>query len=342
MTSLETGSTARHIDPEQIVAFLVGHGVLRFDPGRASVTKLTGGVSGVAYLVESGPQRVVVKRALGQLLVQAEWFAKPERAITEAAAIEVLHRLTPQQTPELLDVDTELCTFVMSAAPSSWVPWKTRLMADDIDVETETAVASTLGWVLATWHRETAADVGLADRFADYEAFEQLRLDPFHRAVARIHPDLSQAIRVCIHDLITRRDCLVHGDFSPKNVLVGTDGLMALDFEVAHVGASVFDVAFMNCHLLLKAAHHPSHAPLLRQISAIFTGSYSQVRGAVPAPNLGWHTACLLLARVDGVSPAGYLDLRGQILVREIARAALSRDSCDLDTLWDEAEMAAQ
>lgn len=326
---------------DTVLDYLHSRGVLNDDAADVWLTELTGGVSGEAILVEVGLQRVVVKRALGKLLVRDEWLAKPERAVTEAAAIEVLHGITPEQTPELLDVDPERFTLVMSAAPGTWVPWKTRLLGNHLDAPSEIETARELGQVLGTWHRRTRSDAEVAARFDDYEAFEQLRIGPFHRVVAGRHPDVAAAIAVCIEDLETRRDCLVHGDYSPKNVLVGEaaspvgSGLMVLDFEVAHYGAAVFDTAYMQCHLLLKAAHRPHNALLFRRLAEEFLDGYTGLAVQDPGPHLGWHTACLLLARVDGTSPSGYLDESGEALVRRLALHALRADQPRIDHIWD-------
>lgn len=329
---------------DAVLDYLLSRGVLAGDLSRARITTLTGGVSGEAVLVELDHQRVVAKRALGKLLVRDEWLAKPERAVTEAAAIQLLHRITPDRTPELLDVDPARFTLVMTAANPRWTPWKTRLMHDPVDPTVEITVGRTLGTVLGTWHRETAGDADIANRFNDYEAFEQLRIGPFHRVIARRHPDVAPAIDVCIDDLLSRRDCLVHGDYSPKNVLVGPtttvgpdgrDGLMVLDFEVAHVGAAIFDIAYMQCHLILKAAHRPTERHVFHQVADAFLAGYCEQTRAPATPRLGWHTACLLLARVDGTSPSGYLTATEEHLVRQIALNALSADEPTIEHVWD-------
>ncbi len=335
-------------EPAALLAYLRTRGVLdpAIDPSEATITHLTGGVSGQATLVEAGSQRIVVKRALHKLLVAADWYAKPERAITEAAAIDVLHAITPAQTPALLDVDPLRFTLAMSAANAGWVPWKGRLLHDPLLPELEMTVGATLGTVLGTWHRATAADEQLAERFDDREAFEQLRIGPFHRVIAARHPEVAAAIQTCIADLQTRRDCLVHGDYSPKNVLVAPadtlglsarDGLMVLDYEVACYGASVFDSAFLLCHLMMKAVHRPGQRHLFHQISGAFLNAYATEFGAVPGPRLGWHTACLLLARVDGTSPSGYLTEGGEALVRQLALNVLSADPPTVSDLWQRA-----
>jgi len=301
-------------------------------------TSLPGGVSGETFLVECPPTRLVMKRALSQLLVAGDWPAKPERAMTEAAAIAFLHDMTPEHTPMLLDADPARHIVVMTAAPSEWVSWKSVLLGDLPDPTSgPVATAVALGDVLGIWHARTWHDPKVAAEFDDYEAFEQLRLAPFHRVVAAAHPPVAAAIGLCIEELEGARDCLVHGDFSPKNVLVGADGVMVLDFEVAHVGAAIFDLAFMSCHLALKAMHSPLRAALLADAGAAFLNAYLRrsphLGGSELVGRLAVHTACLVLARVDGQSPATYLNSRTAGASRELALAILSAPTGTVD-LW--------
>src|ERR1700722_12470796 len=316
------------------------------------LTALTGGVSAETVLVEAGQERLVLKRALGKLLVAGEWHAKPERAMTEAAAISALHAITPAHVPRLLDADSAQNALVMEAAPADWVNWKTILMGQAPDPSAGIiATAGALGRVLGTWHSRTWRDPAIAGRFADAEAFEQLRINPFYRVIAAAHPAVAGRVADCVAQLETTRDCLVHGDYSPKNVLVGPDGLMVLDFEVAHTGAAVFDVAFMQSHLVLKALHRPRSAVAIAAAAAAFRSAYETAaarmtgtgKGNGPAAGdlLGTHVACLLLARVDGLSPASYLTPATAGVVRELALALLAGPGPDITDIWQRDKEAA-
>ena len=61
------------------------------------------------------------------------------------------------------------------------------------------------------------------------------------------------------------RIALVHGDVSPKNILVGPDAPVLLDAECAWYGDPAFDIAFCLNHLLLKAVLLPHHLDELMQ-----------------------------------------------------------------------------
>ena len=120
-----------------------------------------------------------------------------------------------------------------------------------------------------------------------------------------------------------RRICLVHGDYSPKNVLIG-QGLWVIDFEVAHFGDPAFDVAFMLNHLLLKRLHLGGPGAGIENCVRGFWNGYRSAVSNVLLPDLRYvlgHVGCLMIARVDGKSPAEYLSPDE----RDAARAAGSQ-----------------
>ena len=207
-----------------------------------------------------------------------------------------------------------------TAAPGSGVNWKDALLAGDIDAE----VAGQVGHLLGLMHRSsccTGDDVPAElQPFADLDCFVQLRIDPYHRATATAHSDLAGIIEVQAQRMLAPRDgrrTLVHGDYSPKNVIVNGSGPAAqvflLDFEVVHLGNPVFDLAFMLNHLTLKAIHRPALAARYNAAARSFWQEYLAAAGDVagePARlerDTVAQLGALLLARVDGKSPVEYI-----------------------------------
>lgn len=297
------------------------------------VEELGGGVSNVVLAISWKDKRVVVKQALPRLRVEDEWLAKRERALNEARALQLADTITPGRVPALLDVDGDLCALTMTAAPSGWATWKDRLLMADADA----AVARSLGEILAAWHRATFLSDELSRPFADQEVFDQLRIDPFYRTVARRRPELAEAVRAYMRRMGDTRSCVVHGDYSPKNVLVG-EGLWVIDFEVAHLGDPAFDLAFMLNHLLLKRLHLGGAG---NEIESCVRGFWEGYGGAVPqelTPDpryvLG-HVGCLMVARVDGKSPAEYLTPEEREAARTIGSRLLLAPPASLEVALD-------
>lgn len=319
------------LDASSVGAFLVERGLVE-EGADLHARPLAGGVSNVVLAVEGVGLRVVVKQALPRLRVADEWLATRERALTEAAALRLAADLTPGAVPAVLDVDEPSYAIVIAEAPDGWSNWKEELLAGRADP----GIAGRLGTILAAWHTGTAGG-SQAWRLADTEAFEQLRVDPYHRTVMERRPELAPAIEEVVEQMLATTSCLVHGDYSPKNVLAGSEGLWVVDFEVAHVGDPAFDLGFMLNHLLLKSIHRPGDATGYYECAHSFLAAYA---GAVPEellpplPYVLAHVGCLALARVDGKSPAEYLTDEEREIARRVGEDMLTSPPASLELVW--------
>ncbi|PZF85875.1 phosphotransferase [Jiangella anatolica] len=322
--------TIELLDETSVVAHLRGRGVLGAGP--VTVTALGGGVSNVVLAVADGHRRLVVKQALPRLRVAAEWTAPTDRTLTEADALVLTAGLTPGAVPAVIDRDDERHVLVLEHAPDGWRDWKADLLAGVVDAST----AARLGEVLARWHTATTDPATLPGRIRDGgDAFERLRVEPFYRRVAAQLPgELGEAILATADAMTQHPACLVHGDFSPKNVLVG-QGLWVIDFEVAHRGDPAFDLAFLLCHLALKAVHRPASAAGYARCATAFATAYG-AKGTIDWPYVLRHTGCLVLARVRGASPAEYLTAAGRDTAWRLGVDLLTGAVRSLDDLFPE------
>lgn len=288
--------------------------------GDVQATPMTGGVSSDIQLVTAGRRTVVAKRALAQLRVAAHWEAPVERSASEAAWLAYAADAVPGCCPRLLAYDDDTGWLVMEHLdPATHPLWKAQLLGGTVDP----AVAAALGTRLGKLHDAASATPGLAATFATDELFEALRLDPYLRSLLPVHPQVETALTRVIETTRTTKRSLVHGDVSPKNVLVGPEGPVLLDAETAWWGDPAFDVAFLLNHLVLKAVHHPHDAAALVAAAFAFLAAYTAEVRLEPADDVLARAADLLpalaLARVDGKSPVEYLDVHAQATVRDRA-----------------------
>jgi 5-methylthioribose kinase len=271
------------------------------------ITELGGGVSNTVLLIETDGRRFVLKQALGKLRVQDDWFSDRERIFRESAAMRWLAPNLPAgSVPEILFDDRENCLFAMSAASNEAQTWKSLLLRGEADLR----VAESVGQMLATIVARSWRDPEAQRAFGDQTVFDQLRIDPYYRTTAARHPDLRPHFERLISKMSCRRVSLVHGDWSPKNFLVSRGAVMAIDFEVTHFGDPAFDSAFLLNHLLLKSFYKPKWSTGFARMAHTFWRAY---REGLP-PECHWieaatlnHLGCLLLARIDGKSPAEYI-----------------------------------
>ena len=271
---------------------------------------LRGGVSNKAVLLQRPDgSRWVLKQALPKLRVQADWFSDPARIRVEANALRYLPLVTPANTtPKLLFEDLEHHLLAMEAVPEPHENWKERLLGGRLDPD----FINQFGRLLASLHgRSYELRQELFITFEDRTFFETLRLEPYYQFTGERVPEAASFL----HDVIeaNRIHCLtlVHGDYSPKNILVYQDKLILLDHEVVHVGDPAFDLGFSLTHLLSKGHHLKDHRLAFLKAAVEYWRTYADEAGATPwfngvenrAVN---NTVACLLARTSGRSPLEY------------------------------------
>lgn len=288
--------------------------------GDVVLVPLAGGVSCDVWRVETPDGPIVVKRPLAQLRVDAEWHAPIERGQSEVRWLRRARAVNTSIVPEVL-AELPGYGFAMRFLPGAPV-WKDELIAGRVDA----AFAGAVGSSLAAVHSATANSAVDRDAFATDAMFRALRIDPFLLYVAQKDAEVASALYALADDLASRKLALVHGDVSPKNILVGADGPVFLDAECAVYGDPAFDLAFCSTHLLLKAVWLGDAR--LTEAATALVAAYRAGVDWEDADEMfhraGKLTAALLLARVEGKSPAPYLtDLEQRRIVRDQARARL-------------------
>ncbi|OGA17652.1 MAG: aminoglycoside phosphotransferase [Betaproteobacteria bacterium RIFCSPLOWO2_02_FULL_66_14] len=309
--------------PEDILAFLRRSG-LAADGEPPHARRLPGGVSSDIWQVALGSASVCVKRALPRLRVAQVWEAPVERNQFEWRWMEAARRAVPGIAPRVLAHDPAgvFAMEFLDAARHSL--WKDELRAGRADAATARAVGSSLGRV----HAASAGRDEVAREFATDASFHAIRLEPYLLASARVHPDLARPLEALAKRTAGTRIALVHGDVSPKNILVGAQGPVFLDAECAWYGDPAFDLAFVLNHLLLKCLWVPqARTALLACFRALAEAYLPHVEWESPS-SLEQRAASLLpgllIARIDGKSPVEYLRAaEDKDRVRRIASALL-------------------
>jgi aminoglycoside phosphotransferase (APT) family kinase protein len=295
------------METEPYLAALVHMG-LASAAERPSVTPLTGGVSSDIVRVDLAGGPICIKRALPRLKVQAEWHAPVERSRFEFEWMKVAAAIVPDAVPRTLGQDAQAGMFAMEFLPPARYPvWKAQLRDGVIEPQTAAAVASRI----AAIHAATAGRLDIAQAFCTDHIFHPIRLEPYLSATAAKHPQCAERLDSLVRVTLATRRALVHGDVSPKNILVGPRGPVFLDAECAWYGDPAFDLAFCLNHLLLKCAWRPQwvrrYLDCYEALAATYLGN---VRWE-PAVDIEARAAHLLpglfLGRVDGKSPVEYI-----------------------------------
>jgi len=277
---------------------------------------MDGGVSSAIYLVEDGASKFVVKRALEKLRVRDNWFADVSRNTNEQNYLEYVSRLIPGVVPQVYFSSKDSNYFGMEYLGPNFTTWKQLLFEGGFRMRH----AELAGTILGTIHSQTAFNETLLKQFDTTANFHQLRVEPYLLTTGARHPALGAFFDAEAQRIEATRESLVHGDFSPKNILIHGERMVVLDCEVAWYGDPVFDVAFLLNHLLLKSLHHPSSVLAARSTVNAFWDAYVQKQSDAHARQIEERLTplllMLLLARVDGKSPVEYLRPAEQNFIR--------------------------
>ena len=311
--------------PDDLIASLRRAGLLAPDEA-AMGEPLSGGVSSDIWRVDRRAGALCVKRALPRLRVAAFWEAPVERNAFEVAWLEVAAGVDASCVPRLRGHDVAAGLFMMDYLDPARHPlWKSELR----DGRADPAVAAAVGARLVRIHAATAHDASVAQRFRTDAFFHALRLAPYLEAAAERHPGVAAELHALVQVTANTREALVHGDVSPKNILIGAGGPIFLDAECAWYGDPAFDLAFCLNHLLLKCLWTPAARPAFLRCFEALCAAYAAGVSWCEWPALEARAARLLpgllLARVDGKSPVEYLvDAAQKNTVRRAALALLA------------------
>ena len=288
------------------------------------ITQLGCGVSSDIFRVDLEWGSICVKRALPKLRVSGDWALPVGRSGFECEWLKIARIVVGESVPDVLGERSGL--FAMEFLdPARHSAWKTQLCNGNINPSTAAEIGRTIGRI----HSATANNVAVARRFASQRIFDAARVEPFFLQTAQAQPAVAARLRQLAADTAKTRLTLIHGDLTPKNVLVGPKGPVLIDAEFACHGDPAFDVALCLSHLLLKCAWRPQWRDYYLTCFDAFWAAYAQ-RVTWESPDWTNERAAMLvpalmLARVHGRLRAEYLQTDGN-------RDRVARFACSLLT----------
>ena len=286
-------------------------------------TPLKGGVSSDIFLVSDGSKSIVVKQALPKLNVEDDWYADISRNENEQKFLQYLNKIKPEATPKLLYSNSEHSFFVMEFLDEWFKNWKKQMLNGVFDSQ----IAKKSAVLLATIHQESWKDDHLKQEFNKAKNFYELRTEPYLVTTGERHPNLKDLFFDEVERLNKHQEAIVHGDFSPKNIMVKNDRVVLLDHEVAWFGDPAFDLAFFLNHLYLKMLNHFKKTGKFEDLTKIAWTTYFESMGLEIEKQMELRTIRLLLmmmlARIDGKSPVEYLETDQQQFVRSFVKTYL-------------------
>lgn len=283
---------------------------------------LKGGVSSEIFVVTDRENSLVVKQALPKLKVKDDWFADISRNENEQRFLRFLERYRPKAAPSLFYSDDQHHFFVMEFLDEGFWNWKEEMLKGVFNPETAKKSAE----LLADIHLKSRGNEEIEKEFAKAENFYCLRTEPYLVTTGKRHPDLKEIFFKEAERLNNHREALVHGDFSPKNIMVKENRIVLLDHEVAWYGDPAFDLAFFLTHLYLKMLYHFKNNSEIQDLTSVAWNAYlrkddqNQGQMKVRANRL---LLMIMLARIDGKSPVEYLEKTEKEFVRSFVKTHL-------------------
>ena len=305
--------------PDDVLEIITACGLSSKD---AVVTPLVGGVSCDTHAIDTPSGSWVVKQALGTLRSAELWESDPRRIVAEAAALRWFHEISPMHVPQPFALVEEVNALVLPRAKQPSPDLRQMLLQKPTAIGEPLGKA--IGTLLAQWHQwDPSGAIGtLLD---DRSRLISLRVDPFYRDMAIKWPQYGAVISQAVEELLDSSYAVIHGDFTPKNILVVGETFWVIDPETAHIGHPVLDTASMLTHLVLKEIHHcddEANRQSIRAFRLAFEKAISTSLVSLPE-SLSIHIGTILGVRIDGRSRVPYLNDSARIRVREVAHALL-------------------
>lgn len=284
-----------------------------------SIESLTGGVASDVVLVNTTQKKYCVKFALPKMRVEADWFAPVYRNLSEYEWLKLAEKIIPANTPRMYGFSKKTGGFAMEyVGGNDCFVWKEKLFKFPPDISVAEKVGKTFGKVQSY----TGRDSYDSSAFQKKDVFFHMRIEPYILYTGSNHPDLKPLFDEVATNLSGTNKTVVHGDVSPKNILIKSGEPILIDAECATMGDPAFDVAFCLNHFFLKAVFSPKFKEGLEQAAKTFFASYYEYVHWEDKLGFNKRVAKLLpmlgLARVDGKSPVEYLNPTQQQGVREI------------------------
>lgn len=286
-----------------------------------SPESLSGGLLNYVWRVPARPHSLIAKYTPPFIASAPEIYMDAARSSFEADALIwwAQHQSVDDtiRPPHLLHADGERSVILMEdvgPAPDLGEALK------HLEVKEAALIGQQIGDFLAEFHCSTFQDEALAKRFQN-DGVQSVRLAVQYNQLTSLEKaDIPQAREIAskiveVGQWISKPGiCLIMGDLWPPSILISKQGLRIIDWEFAHFGWPVQDVAHLSAHLWMQAqmAQTEGHCKVVQSCLLAFLETYTAARGErLVASEPRWlypvHIGAEILARTIGNFQSGYL-----------------------------------
>ena len=273
-----------------------------------SFEELKGGVSSDVYKVKTSENTYCVKRSVPKLRVKKEWYADTKRLKYEFFWLSHCKKIIPNRIPYVYNFIQKKDYLILEYFNNKkFDTLKSHLLNKKIEKKIIIKISKDLFKI----HKESSTNTIKKKFINNSKNFYDLRLDAYFNELARVYPKLKKKVKNVLISYEKNSSTLVHGDFSPKNILVSDNKIKYIDAETSNFGDPAFDVVFFSNHLLIKSIFIPSKKKEFINCYKKFFYTYLSSLKKSDKPNFFNRCAIMiplmLLARIDGKSPVEYI-----------------------------------
>jgi len=303
-----------------------------FSPA-GGTTRLPEGNLNIVWRVPGRERSVVLKYAPPHIAVDPDTPLDPSRLTIEARCLEALGpggRLAPAgsppvRPPRLIDFQENPHVLIMEdcgEVPTlgRWLQVENRANLPS-DAPT---VGRHLGRFIGRLHRDTFGDPNCATMFDNRPMQETRQAVQYQNVVKMLRAGgvddatpLGERAAALGEALLEPGGCVTMGDLWPSSVLVRSEGLRIIDWELAHYGRPLQDVAHLVAHLWMQRHRAPSDAiadavealqeAFLEAYRTALGATYDELWDAAERRGAAVHFGAEILVRAVGPFQAGYI-----------------------------------
>ena len=299
--------------------------------------RLKGGVSSEVYKVTTNTKTYCIKRSLKKLMVKKKWIVNQNRIYFEYLWLYYCKQILQNNIPKTYHYNSLKKYIVMEYLDNTkFKTLKELYFKKNINLSTIKTISNHLYKI-----HNLSKNSNVKKIFSkNSRNFFNLRLDPYFNEVAKVYPHFKKKVNKINANYKKSSITLVHGDFSPKNILVGKNKIIYLDAECCNYGDPVFDLVFFSNHLLIKSIFISEKKELFLKAYKLFYKQYMRKLSKYEYKNYLKRildmTPVMLLARVDGKSPVEYIKTkRIKNKIREMSFKMIDEKLLSLENVLD-------
>ena len=321
--------------PSEVYQSCLDFGLLEPSEGFTQ-KKITTGVSSDIWYVETKKKKFCIKRALNKLTVKEDWFAPVDRNNFEAKYFKECKKIVPNSFPRILGHDSKKYILAMQWYDNNkYLVWKNKLLNDHVSNREAHMVAR----ILIKIHNFFYGKKKFEKEFLNDKTFHAIRIEPYILFTSNSYPQFKKNFISVANSLVRNKKTLIHGDFSPKNILLGKSYPVILDAETACWGDPVFDLAFCLNHIVLKSIYKNNKIEYL-ELGKNFIETYLKYLNYEKVDSFLNRFFSILplfiLARIDGKSPVEYFNEKHKQCARNFGAGLLGIKKIELSNFFEE------